>query len=68
MCIEMDTYFEAEAQDRLKRIENGEDIQTVCEEIIYDPNEYKEVLIYMISILTEKLKHYTEEQEHPQEE
>ena len=68
MCIEMDTYFEAEAQDRLKRIENGEDIQTVCEEIIYDPNEYKEVLIYMIAILTEKLKHYTEEQEHPPEE
>ena len=64
----MDVYFEADAQERLKRIENGEDIKTICEEIIYDPNEYKEILIYMISILTEKLKHYKEEREHPQEE
>ena len=56
----MDFYFETEAQDRLKRIENGEDIQKICEEIIYDPYENKEILIYMISILIEKLKHYTE--------
>ena len=56
-------YFEIEAHDRLKRIENGEDIQTICEEIIYDPNEYKEILIYMIYILTEKLKHKKDLQE-----
>ena len=59
----MDVYFETEAQDRLKRIENGEDITTICNEIIYDPNEYKEILIYMISILTEKLKHFTSDNE-----
>ena len=56
----MDFYFETEAQDRLKRIENGEDIQKICEEIIYDPYENKEILIYMIIMLTEKLKHYTD--------
>lgn len=55
----MDVYFETEAQDRLKRIENGEDIQTICNEIIYEPYESKEILIYMISILIEKLKHFT---------
>ena len=55
----MDVYFETEAQDRLKRIENGEDIQTICNEIIYEPYADKEILIYMISILTEKLKHFT---------
>ena len=37
----MDFYFETEAQDRLKRIENGEDIQKICDEIIYDPYENK---------------------------
>ena len=56
----MDVYFETEAQDRLKRIENGEDIETICNEIIYEPYANKEILIYMISILTEKLKHYKE--------
>lgn len=55
----MEVYFETEAQDRLKRIENGEDIQTICNEIIYEPYESKEILIYMISILIEKLKHFT---------
>ena len=55
----MDVYFETEAQDRLKRIENGEDIQTICNEIIYEPYANKEILIYMISILTEKLKRFT---------
>ena len=55
----MDVYFETEAQDRLKRIENGEDIQKICEEIIYEPYANKEILIYMISILIEKLKHFT---------
>ena len=59
----MDVYFETEAQDRLKRIENGEDIQKICEEIIYDPYANKEILIYMISILTEKLKHFTSDNE-----
>ena len=56
----MDVYFETEAQDRLKRIENGEDIEKICNEIIYEPYANKEILIYMISILTEKLKHYKE--------
>ena len=55
----MDVYFETEAHDRLKRIENGEDIQTICNEIIYEPYANKEILIYMISILIEKLKHFT---------
>ena len=56
----MNVYFETEAQDRLKRIENGEDIETICNEIIYEPYANKEILIYMIIILTEKLKHYKE--------
>ena len=59
----MDVYFETEAQDRLKRIENGEDITTICNEIIYEPYENKEILIYMISILIEKLKHFTSDNE-----
>ena len=56
----MDVYIVTEAQERLRRVENEEDIQKICEEIIYDPYENKEILIYMIIILTEKLKHYTE--------
>ena len=60
----MDVYFETEAQDRLKRIENGEDIETICNEIIYEPYANKEILIYMISILTEKLKHFTSDNEY----
>ena len=56
----MDFYIVTEAEERLRRIENEEDIQKICEEIIYDPYENKEILIYMISILIEKLKHYTE--------
>ena len=56
----MDVYIVTEAQERLRRVENEEDIQKICEEIIYDPYENKEILIKMISIVIEKLKHYTE--------
>ena len=56
----MDVYIVTEAQERLRRVENGEDIQKICEEIFYDPYENKEVLIKMISIVIEKLKHYAE--------
>ena len=56
----MDVYIVTEAQKRLRRVENEEDIQKICEEIIYDSYENKEILIKMISIVIEKLKHYTE--------
>ena len=46
----MDVYIVTEAQERLRRVENEEDIQKICEEIIYDPYENKEILIKMISI------------------
>ena len=63
----MDVYFQTEAQERLKRIENGEDITTICNEIIYEPYEDKEILIYMISMLTEKLNHFTLSMAQPKE-